>query len=115
MRETSPTSAADSGFPGKSFYKWKRRYADHGDAGLCDRPRTPQRSPRATAREVVSKILYLRQHYHFGAGRIAAYLKSVPRGRHRGVIGAPHPDAPRHASAPGKSETPAARQTLAAV
>jgi transposase InsO family protein len=33
------------------------------------------RSPRATAREVVSKILYLRQHYHFGAGRIAAYLR----------------------------------------
>ena len=43
--------------------------------GLCDRPRTPHRSPRATAREVVSKILYLRQHYHFGPGRIAAYLK----------------------------------------
>jgi transposase InsO family protein len=25
--------------------------------------------------EVVSKILYLRQHYHFGSGRIAAYLR----------------------------------------
>ena len=62
------------GISRKSFYKWKRRQADHGEAGLCDRPRTPQRSPRATAREVVSKILYLRQHYHFGAGRIAAYL-----------------------------------------
>jgi hypothetical protein len=47
---------------------------EHGDAGLCDRARTPRCSPRATAREVVSKILYLRQHYHFGAGRIAAYL-----------------------------------------
>jgi hypothetical protein len=44
------------------------------DAGLCDRPRTPQRSPRATAPAVVSKILYLRQHYHFGPSRIAAYL-----------------------------------------
>jgi len=63
------------GISRKSFYKWKRRHTDHGDAGLCDRPRTPQRSPRATAREVVSKILYLRQHYHFGAGRIAAYLQ----------------------------------------
>jgi transposase InsO family protein len=58
----------------KSFYKWKRRHAEHGDAGLCDRPRTPQHSPRATAAEVVSKILYLRQHYHFGPARIAAYL-----------------------------------------
>ena len=59
----------------KSFYKWKRRHAEHGDAGLCDRPRTPHQSPRATARDIVSKILYLRQHYHFGAGRIAAYLQ----------------------------------------
>jgi len=62
------------GISRKSFYKWKRRHAEHGDAGLCDRPRTPQRSPRATAREVVSKILYLRQHYHFGPARVAAYL-----------------------------------------
>jgi transposase InsO family protein len=63
------------GISRKSFYKWKRRHAEHGDAGLCDRPRTPKCSPRATAREVVSKILYLRQHYHFGPGRIAAYLR----------------------------------------
>jgi len=63
------------GISRKSFYKWKRRHAEHGDAGLCDRPRTPKCSPRATRREVVSKILYLRQHYHFGPGRIAAYLQ----------------------------------------
>lgn len=63
------------GISRQTFYKWKRRHAQHGDAGLCDRPRTPHRSPRATPREVVSKILYLRQHYHFGPGRIAAYLQ----------------------------------------
>jgi len=67
------------GISRKSFYKWKRRHTEHGDAGLGDRPRTPQHSPRATAREVVSKILYLRQHYHFGAGRIAAYLSRFHR------------------------------------
>jgi transposase InsO family protein len=67
------------GISRKSFYKWKRRHAEHGDAGLCDRPRTPQRSPRATAREVVSKILYLRQHYHFGPGMIASYLHRFHR------------------------------------
>src|SRR5829696_3653332 len=44
-------------------------------AGLCDRPRTPRRSPRATVAAIVSKTLYLRQTYHFGAGRIADYLK----------------------------------------
>ncbi len=45
------------GISRKSFYKWKRRHAEHGDAGLGDRPRTPHRSPRSTPREVVSKIL----------------------------------------------------------
>src|SRR6478752_2618511 len=67
------------GISRKSFYKWKRRHAEHGDAGLGDRPRTPLHSPRATAGEVVSKILYLRQHYHFGAGRIAAYVRRFHR------------------------------------
>ena len=81
------------GISRKTFYKWKRRYAEHGDAGLADRPRTPHRSPRATPKEVVSKILYLRQHYHFGAGRIADYLKrfhelSVARSSVHRILGA---------------------------
>ena len=38
-------------------------------------PASPHRSPRSTPREVVSKILYLRQTYHFGPQRIADYLK----------------------------------------
>jgi transposase InsO family protein len=59
----------------KTFYKWKRRWAVGGDAALCDRPRTPPRHPNTTPREVVSKILYLRQNYHFGPSRIALYLK----------------------------------------
>jgi transposase InsO family protein len=63
------------GLSRKTFYKWKARHVTSGDAGLCDRPRVPERSPRATPREVVAKILYLRQRYHFGAGRIADYLK----------------------------------------
>ena len=50
------------GISRKTYYKWKRRHTAHGDAGLCDRPRAPQRSPHATPPEVVSKILYLRQH-----------------------------------------------------
>jgi transposase len=64
-----------SGISRKTFYKWKRRFAEHGEVGLCDRARTPYRSPRATPPEVVSKLLYLRQHYHFGPGKIADYLK----------------------------------------
>lgn len=63
------------GISRRAYYKWKRRYDEHGAAGLCDRPRTPLRSPRSTPREVVSKILYLRQTYHFGPRRIADYLR----------------------------------------
>jgi transposase len=63
------------GISRKTYYKWKRRYDEHREAGLCDRPRTPHRSPRSTPREVVGKILYLRQTYHFGPRRIADYLK----------------------------------------
>jgi transposase InsO family protein len=63
------------GISRKTYYKWKRRYAEHREAGLSDRPRTPHRSPRSTPREVVGKILYLRQTYHFGPRRIADYLK----------------------------------------
>ena len=59
----------------KTFYKWRQRYHAHGDIGLADRARAPHRSPRATPAEVVSKILYLRQHDHFGPGKIADYLK----------------------------------------
>ena len=62
------------GISRKSFYKWKRRLDEHGQAGLADRARAPHSSPRATPQDVVGKIVYLRQQYHFGAGRIAAYL-----------------------------------------
>lgn len=63
------------GISRKTYYKWARRFKNLGEAGLTDRPRAPQRSPHATPPEVVSKILYLRQQYHFGAGRIGDYLR----------------------------------------
>ena len=63
------------GISRQAFYRWKRRFEELGAAALADRPRRPHRSPRATPHEVVSKILYLRQHYHFGPGKIADYLK----------------------------------------
>jgi transposase-like protein len=58
------------GISRQAFYRSKRRYEAHGEAGLWDRPRTPHRSPRAIPRAVVSKMLYLRQRYHFGPGKI---------------------------------------------
>jgi len=54
------------GISRQAFYKWKKRFAAHGAAGLYDRPRRPHRSPGATPTAVVSKILYLRQTYDFG-------------------------------------------------
>jgi len=62
------------GLSRKTFYKWRARYKNHGDAGLCDRPRAPLHFPHATPRTVVSKILYLRERYRFGASRISSYL-----------------------------------------
>jgi transposase InsO family protein len=62
------------GLSRKAYYKWKKRFDEHGDVGLADRSRKPLRSPRAKPPEVVSKILYLRQNYHFGPGKISDYL-----------------------------------------
>ena len=58
-----------------TFYKWLRRYEDQGEQGLRDRSSRPSSSPRATSAEVVGKIMYLRQSYHFGPHKIAMYLK----------------------------------------
>ena len=63
------------GISRKTFYKWKKRYEADGPAALCDRSPRPQRSPTAFSRDIVSKVLYLRQHYHFGPGRIRDYLQ----------------------------------------
>jgi transposase InsO family protein len=63
------------GISRNTFYKWRRRFAEQGVAGLCNRPCRPHHSPRAKPPEVIAKILYLRENYHFGAGRIADYLK----------------------------------------
>ena len=57
------------------FYIWLRRYQQLGLEGLRDRSRRPLVSPTATKAEVVGKILYLRQNYHFGPARISMYLK----------------------------------------
>jgi transposase len=54
---------------------WVRRYEELGVAGLRDRSSRPHLSPKATTEEVVGKIIYLRQNYHFGPHKIAMHLK----------------------------------------
>jgi transposase InsO family protein len=57
------------------FYKWRRRFEEHGEEGLRDRSSAPLNSPNATKVEIVGKVIYLRQHYHFGPLKISMYLK----------------------------------------
>ena len=74
------------GISRKTFYKWRRRHAEHGDAGLADRARAPHHSPRATPREVVGKIVYLRQHYHFGPPHRQATRRSGAGASYQGLV-----------------------------
>ena len=53
-----------------TFYKWRNRYEELGPDGLRNRSSRLHHSPRATRSEVVAKIVYLRQHYHFGPLKI---------------------------------------------
>ncbi|OPZ23993.1 MAG: Integrase core domain protein [bacterium ADurb.BinA186] len=57
------------------YYRWYRRYQKHGIDGLEDCSSRPLHSPRATEAEVVAKIVYLRETYHFGPWKIQMYLK----------------------------------------
>jgi transposase len=63
------------GITRQAFYKWLRRYEEQGLEGLRDRSRRPHVIPHETKPEVVGKIIYLRQHYHFGPYKISMYLK----------------------------------------
>jgi transposase InsO family protein len=58
-----------------TFYKWLHRYQEHGEQGLRDGSSRPHNIPGATKAEVVAKIVYLRQNYHFGPQKIAMYLE----------------------------------------
>ena len=62
------------GISRQCFYTWRRRYDADGLDGLRDRSHRPHVSPNATRTEVVGKIIYLRQHYHFGPLKISMYL-----------------------------------------
>ena len=72
------------------FYTWRQRYDQHGLDGLRDRSRGPRVCPNQTRTEVVGKIVYLRQHYHFGPAKIAMDLQryhNIQISRSRGVAG----------------------------
>lgn len=57
------------------YYRWYGRYEQEGPNGLKDRSRRPLRSPKATKAEIIAKIVYLRENYHFGPWKIQMYLQ----------------------------------------
>lgn len=57
-----------------TFYKWLHRYEELGEEGLRDRSSAPRRCPNETPADVVGKVVYLRQSYHFGPRKISMYL-----------------------------------------
>lgn len=63
------------GISRSAYYQWLRRYQERGVDGLRDGSRRPHTCPHQTPVDVVGKILYLRQNYHFGPTKISMYLK----------------------------------------
>jgi hypothetical protein len=101
------------GISRKTFYKWRQRFVEHGDAGLCDRPTTPRRgaaSHRGRGRQqdhVLAAALPLRRAADRGLP------EAIPSRHHRPFNGAPHRDPAWLAALAGQSQAPRARQTLA--
>lgn len=62
------------GISRQCYYTWRRRFDEEGLDGLKDRSSVPHHQPTKTDPEVVEKILWLRQRYHFGPPKISMYL-----------------------------------------
>ena len=58
-----------------SVLQVEKRFAEHGTAGFATGRAGRTIRPEPNPLQVIGKILYLRENYHFGAGRIADYLK----------------------------------------
>lgn len=64
------------GITRECFYKWKRRYAESGEAGLVDRSRAPLCQAGAVAEELVELLVLTRQaHPTWGARKLRCFLE----------------------------------------
>ena len=61
-----------------TVYKWLRRHAEAGDAGLLDRPSRPRRSPNRTQERAGRRVLAARRRRRRGAVVLAAELGLSP-------------------------------------
>ena len=64
----------DLGVKRSTFYRWKKAFAEQGEAGLVRRKPVARSHPRRLPPEVVDQVLHLRQTYHLGPERIMWYL-----------------------------------------
>ena len=58
-----------------TYYRWKRSYAEHGEAGLINSKPCPENPSLRVPAEVEKKILYVRREFGLGQLRIKWYLE----------------------------------------
>jgi len=64
-----------------TFYKFRRRYEEEGEAGLYDKERTPTVWPNQTPADIEESILeYVQKHPNYGPRRISNELKKEKNG-----------------------------------
>src|SRR5690606_18563013 len=64
------------GITRECFYKWKRRYAESGEACLVDRGRAPLCQDGALSKELVVLLILARQsHPTWGARKLRCFLE----------------------------------------
>jgi transposase len=78
---SSTEAAKAAGVSRSTCYKWLRRFAEQGEAGLLDRSSCPRRCPRAIGRRAEREILRARRRTRRGPHHLAAEL-----GRSRSTI-----------------------------
>lgn len=102
------------GISRQTFYAWLRRYQEKGLEGLRDRSSRPRVSPNATSAEVVGKIIYLRQHYHFGPEKISS-ISAATRADDQPLGGVADPETARSQPAADLATTQALSEAVAAL
>jgi len=70
--------AEQLGLSRATVYKWLRRYAEAGEAGLADRSSRPRRMPARTPKRVETRVLAARKRRKRGAVVLAAELGLNP-------------------------------------
>jgi transposase InsO family protein len=75
----TPAQTAEAmGVSRATVYKWLRRYAGEGEAGLLDRPSCPHTSPQAVPARTVKRTLGMRRRLRLGPAMMGPRLGLAP-------------------------------------